>query len=414
MTDNNKMSDEEIRKAVEGKANPPEVVPSTTGKKTVTPTQKVETEVRMMPKTIRPFIHLGTGDAGANVVSVIKRSTDQFSVIYNTSSKGLDNLSFDKAIIPDAEDGSGKDRSYSKSVFKNGPHEKMLNTVQSEIERTAIFYVAEYSSADGGTGGGSAPNAVKYLRDNLRTKSGGRVPVIAFGIYPDLTQDAKSLFNALSWQTEIEKIEAPYFVFDNNTCKQPTAIAHEKINGDIVEVARILAGQVYGETNISAIDNRDVFKLVSHGGRLALYTSKRRPKMDETLDSYIVDMITSSSQPEPLNPTAYGLFIKGPESVIKDLDVSISQVREKYGYELEKFVHIEIADEVQISLMVAGCAPPIQKLKIMRAKYDELLNSRGQNDITAASFADGLKDPFSLKKETERNSDKIDKSALEI
>ena len=90
-------------------------------------------------KKVRNFLVIGCGDGGCNIASLIKTQIPMTKVIaYNTSERAMNNLTTDINIIPlktdeeagkdeKTEDGSGKDRGLSQSIFKRGSYRQVAN-----------------------------------------------------------------------------------------------------------------------------------------------------------------------------------------------------------------------------------------------------------------------------------------------
>lgn len=323
----------------------------------------------------RNFIVVGTGDGGCNIAQAIKNvCPDTFFVAYNTSTRGMTRLNPDMVIAPDEEDGSGKVRSYSKEVFcnSNGYAEQLLKGIAMLAEQVQnLEYILVTTTADGGTGGGVSPMIAKFLNDNMD------VPVIIMGVYPALSEDATAQFNALQWQSEIEKTECPYIILDNNDPSNPAKLlVHKKINDEAAQAIKILSGAMFGPTNISAIDNRDMYMLLKHiGGRICVYGKQGRPVVGQTLDDFIDTMITQSSMPAPLGVDGIGLFLKGPEDFVRNADTTFSQLATKYGNAAVRYFHLEIAEDPYVGVVMTGVDEPGDRLWLMKQRYDEIMNN---------------------------------------
>ncbi len=392
---NNKLTDEEISSLVtKSNAN------------SVTVEQTVKNSVNL----IRNLLVIGCGDGGCHIASDIKSNVPNTFVIgYNTSVRGLDNLNTTVNIIPAHEDGSGKVRSYSKEVFKKGAHKKLLDTVNNICADNKIDYIIVVSTTDGGTGSGMSPMAAKFISDNVD------IPVIMVGVYPSLREDATAQFNAMAWQAEVEKIALPYFVFDN-TCGDITdkATIHRMVNESIVSTMKFFSGNIFGDSNISVIDNRDMLMLTEHiGSRLMATVDYSRVGSEQSLDDYIIKAISKSNQIEPSNIQGMGVFVKGPLNIIEKLDTSLPAITDKYGDVSVRYTHIEESDMIAIGIYFTGSSSPSERLIKMKGRYEDIMSNKRDRGLGASSFLDDMNDPLGgLSKKSHKED--VDTSALDI
>lgn len=361
----------------------------------------------------RNFITVGLGDGGCNMASAIaKEIPSAFTILYNTSTRAMDRLTADARIFPDGKDGSGKLRSYSQNIFKQGAYKNLIGTIQSVADKIVnLEYILVTTTAAGGTGGGVSPIAAKFISDNID------IPVILIGVYPSITEDATAQFNAMTWQTEVTKTGLPYIILDNNGSSNNTLSIHEKINQQVVDIAKILSGQMFGETNISSIDNRDMYMLLHHiGGRIAVYGTNQKPGVGKTLDDTLLELINKWNEPAPAILRGVGLFLKGPEDMIRNADTSLAKLRSAFGDISVQYVHLEISDEVYIALVCSGCGEPGARLTMMRQKYDEITSNIKEQDHILSSIISGVENPLGVTDDDrpKRVRTEMDLSALDL
>lgn len=397
----NDLTDEEISKMVEAANSRP-----------AQPVKRESTPVQQERKDgiSRNVLVIGTGDGGCNIASDIKKKLPGiYAIAYNTSKRALSTLFVDKAVIPNAEDGSGKDRSYSKNVFKRSAYKTLIELVQSVLSNGSYEYIFVTTTADGGTGGGSSPNIAKVVADNVN------IPVIVIGVYPALAEDAKAQYNTIAWQTDIEKTGLPYMVFDNQArANYPKAVMHTTVNDEIVSAMTVITGAAYGNTNISMIDNRDMhMMLVEAGKRINVISSSNKPKVGESLDAYLDTKMTAAAQPLPIGQKAMGVFVRGPKAFISSIDTSLFDFREKYGDAL-LYTHIEESPEVCISLVIAGSDLPEMRLQEIKERYEDIMSAAHNQTITAASVLEEMEDPFRLQDNSTQEKAGNDFSGLDL
>ena len=359
---------------------------------------------------IKKIVVIGCGDGGCNIASDIKKAYPETAAIaYNTSRRGWDSLKIDKFLIPDAEDGSGKERDYSKSVFKKGVYRYVLEAVDT-LSMNAD-YVLVISTCDGGTGGGISPMITALLQKNLG------IPVIAIGIYPTLSEDAHAQRNLLAWQKEMEDISARYMIFDNESYSgYPKAQIHASVNRDVVEVVGFLLGHDFGKTDIQAIDGRDMEILLNgRPGRIGVYIGHGRPRVGKTLDAFLSQVISENcSQPAPQLPSAYGLFIRADSEYINNVDASIMATRDKYG-EGDVFTHLEVSDSPRVALLCSGCTAPEARVNLAAQRYNECMASRKEShEVMGDILAKLSSDEDSYSHGTRRELQDFDLSDLDL
>lgn len=349
--------------------------------------QRKDDKILDKPKATRELVIIGTGDAGAIIASGVKTDIPDATVlIYNTSMQKADKWNMDKVIHPGGQDGSGKSRTFSKGVFKDGAF-KSLETVLNEMGSKSWRYNIITTSVDGGTGGGASPNIAKF------TESTTKDVTIVAGVYPKLSEDERSQWNALNWQADIEKTELPYMIFDNEAYAELSdQECYEKVDSEIVRAVKVFSGKLYGESN--SLDNKDFSRLVSRSGRMNIYSSDRKPKVNEKLVDYLEMVIKESCQPLPVSAEAYGLFIKAPDEFIKSVNSDISSLMNTFGC-TSKDIHMEESNDFCISLIVAGSEAPNARLKVIKLRYDDLCQMRAKRESTVNGLLSGLVDPGS-------------------
>jgi hypothetical protein len=352
------------------------------------------------------------GDGGCNIASAMgKRLPGSFVIAYNTSNAGLNKISADVLIHPEGEDGSGKDRTFSRDMFKSGVYKNLISAIQNAAEKmTNLEYILVTTTCSGGTGGGSSSVAAKLIADNVN------VPVIIVGVYPSQTDDMTAQYNTLQWQSEVIKYELPYIILDNNTKDSSVFDTHEQVNEQAAEIAEILSGRLFGETNISAIDNRDMYMLLHHiGGRICVYGSVLTPNVGQSIDELLLEVSAKWNEPAPINTKGFGLFVKGPEDMIRSIDTSLTKLRQEFGNASVQYVHLEVSDEKYIALVCTGCDEPMARLTTMRKLYDQMSEALKSSTSLIDSLNDGLANPLGAsKRHREGIMKELDISALDL
>jgi len=406
-----KLTDEEMMKMMESADN------AVTGEGPATMTENND---GIAPLTVRKLMIIGCGDGGCNIATAIARKIpdETFVIAYNTSKRNVNEIVCDMKVYvtSDADekivDGSGKSRAYSKDAFKLNAYKNLLETVNIGLEKMPdISYIIVCTTTDGGTGSGSSPMVAKLLSDNID------VPVLLMGVYPSMDEDAIAQYNALEWQSEVERIGVPYFVLDNNQHGMEKPKVHAAVNNQGAMIASLLAGREFGNSSISIIDNRNLYMLlVQMGGRLVAAIDDARPSSGQTLDDYVMAMLQKNYQPEPSNVKGIGVFIKGSQELLDKMDTSIPEVQKKYGNAVLRFAHIENSDSVEIAVLLTGCSEAAPRLLEMKNRYDDIVHAQKEAASVIGDVMSGMKnllgDPRSSKRRGEAKEPDI--SALDL
>lgn len=363
---------------------------------TTTPVEEVADGIA--PLTVRRLMIIGCGDGGCNIATAVARKIpdETFVVAYNTSKRNVNEIVCDMKVYVTSDenshivDGSGKSRAYSKDAFKLNAYKNLLETVQVGLEKMPdISYIVVCTTTDGGTGSGSSPMVAKLLSDNTD------VPVLLMGVYPSMSEDATAQYNALEWQSEVERIGVPYFVLDNNQPGMKKPQVHSAVNNMGAMIASLLAGKEFGNSPISIIDNRNLYMLlVQMGGRLVAAIDDARPSAGQSLDEYVMAMLQKNYQPEPSNVRGIGVFIKGSQELLDKMDTSIPEVQKKYGNAVLHFAHIETSDTVEIAVLLTGCSEAAGRLMEMKNRYDDIIHAQKEATSVIGDVMSGMKNPL--------------------
>lgn len=351
--------------------------------------------------TTRKLLVIGCGDGGCNIASeIVKAIPDEAVVIaYNTSTRAMEYQSHNVKIFPTqmdssgkirSMDGSGKIRSDATNVFKTITGRKFMEKTMELVTRMdRLDYILVVGTADGGTGSGTVPTMAKLLSTNLG------VPVIIMGVYPSITEDAMSQYNAVQWQDDVTKTGLPYIILDNNHSGNLTEV-HAQVNEYAVRIAKLLAGKTYGNTDISIIDGRNLYMLIQQmGGRIVIASEEGRINSQDTLSDHIKNQLLANDfQPEPSWLKGIGLFVKGPKEMIDRIDSTLPELQAAYGQPVLKFSHLEITDgEPCVSILISGCTEPGARLKQMQNKYDDIINGSKNAKNVAQDMASTMVNP---------------------
>lgn len=345
--------------------------------------------------TTRKLLLIGCGDGGCNIAADIaaKIPNEVHFIAYNTSTRGMANIDADKLILPRDEDGAGKVREFSKDVFKKNSYKILLDSViNATTEEGEFAYIVICTTTDGGTGSGISPMVAKLINDNVE------LPVIVLGVYPSKNEDPTAQFNALQWQAEMNKVGVPYFALDNDKPDTDNIVdAHEAVNSYAATLMSLLAGKEFGNSDISMIDNRNLYMLLAHvgqGGRIVGAVSTNRMASAQSLDDYVDNMLQKNLQPLPSDCRGIGIFVKGPNDLISKVDTSMSGLQAKYGTAVIKFAHIEESEDTKIAILMTGCTEAAGRLTEIKNRYDDAMMAQTKRDSVVSNLMTDATNPM--------------------
>lgn len=382
----NEFTDKQIEEMVGKSMKKPEAV-------NVSSTNEIKSD-----STTRNILVIGCGDGGSNIASDIKAKVPNVSsIIFNTSVRGMVRTNANVTIYPPNADGSGKDRNYSKQIFKEKAYKRVLEAAEKICEEKKIDYIFVTTTADGGTGSGISPVLAKLLSNNIALHGTEEtpIPVIIIGVYPPVGDDAMAQYNTISWQSDIEKTELPYMIFDNDIRGLSKVDAQEKVNASIVDVINMIGGNIFSDDAANIIDSRDIYMLLDQiGGRIFCGFTTSRLNVGQNSDDYLMSMIDAQCQMEPSMVKGIGLFVKAPKDMIARIDTSVPALRAKYGEASIQYNHIEESSDICVGVILSGCNEPIARLTMMQGRYGDIMAKQTRNETIASDMASGMDNPM--------------------
>lgn len=393
-------------------------------KATATGSQPAENDP--VDTTTRKVLVIGCGGGGCNISTIITERVpmDVYTIAYDTSVHNMDrNVTANKKGHVDGQDGAGKSRDFSKKIFKDGTYKTLIDYVNAGIDALGnVDYILITTTADGGTGSGMSVVMAKFLKDNYD------IPVIVLGVYPVMTNDAQSQYNAMEWQTELTKVGIPHFILDNDIAgKQSTEVddaklaeIYRKVNEQAARIGGLLTGTNFGPSTIGMIDRRNLLMLtMKYGGRMVATSDTTRPAAGQTLDDYIEQMLQKSCQPLPYGVSGIGVWVKGSKEMLGQMDTSLPQLQKKYGEAILKFAHVEESSETEIGIIMTGCDECRDRLMGMRHRYDDIMSSKAKKESCTNDLMAGIANPMGgdvggMFKGAGSNDGELDTSALDL
>lgn len=147
-------------------------------------------------------IFAGLGQCGCILADEMKSLNQRYSVMYLNSAIGdlnkLVNVDLDSnAFIYSAADGTGRDRVVAQEFLKKDAYR--LNEFLKRFSQYNVLVAM--ASLDGGTGSGSLPLFIRYVKKALP-----HITINIVGVLPKLSEDNLKLKNTISCLKELESV----------------------------------------------------------------------------------------------------------------------------------------------------------------------------------------------------------------
>lgn len=238
---------------------------------------------------------IGIGNCGNQIAELAKITKNIDAVAINSSQHDLVNVKNIPAILIGDEKGAGKERTAAKKFVRSGVEKILKNDKFDEMltKQDVIFIV---SSTGGGTGSGMTPMVTEILSRRYNTKA-----FVVVEVYPPIKESIGAQQNSMEYLAELRQNlpNATYMCYDNNTYSQlASSEMMQKVNEEIVEAIDILRGEYLYSTPYNSIDEKDMLKLLSTPGRLAVYQIadfNEKALDDSSLADRMINCIRSES-----------------------------------------------------------------------------------------------------------------------
>lgn len=234
---------------------------------------------------------IGLGNTGCQIVKVAAASTalteTKFfaidSVASSVDSGSLNEIEY-IPIISDDKPGSGRDRERGRAMFQFHQGKGAFNKLY-EVAAESKTPIIAISSTAGGTGSGS----IVPLCESLINKGIDVIPIL---ICPNKQDPAAFHLNTSDLFLELGEIGIrTYATFEN---KRGDA-DYRPINSEVVNMIELLFGKKFDPTDLDAIDESDLDKLLEMPGRI-MAVQAESPSID-TLAQEITKKLFVGSQP---------------------------------------------------------------------------------------------------------------------
>lgn len=278
--------------------------------------------------------------------------------------------------------GCGKERASAKKLCAQSINDNTLNKLDSFMDpddSTCIII----SSAEGGTGSGSAPLIGKYMKEVIGTN-------VHMVVFTGFEEDVRGLQNTIEYFKELSEEFTVEAISNLRYAGKNKLLGEGKANLDFVEKFRILLGQKIIDSDQN-IDDTDLFKVAVTPGYMCIEHIEvdERIKNTEMFNRYLTEAIDDSKCLESPDKSAkrIAVILNLSERSRQYVDYSFAVLKEKYGVPFEIFTHIQYDEgEEYIDFIISGMNLPLEEIEKTYKKYQDM-----------ASAAEKSKDSFSEK-----------------
>ena len=327
---------------------------------------------------------IGLGNTGNQVAALAQERLKVPVVAINSSEKDLESVPQIKVrrLIKkkDGESaGAGKDRSLAKQYLKDSVMDLLKDEEINEIIM-GLDVVFVVSSTGGGTGSGTAP-----ILTNLISERFADTKCIMVGVLPVNNEAYSSHVNTLQYLDELYNVlsNQTYMLYDNDKLAGlPSYQLLEKVNNEIVSDIDVLRCTYNTKTQYDSIDDRDMTRLISFGGRIMVSRLEGFQEKDcdnQTIEDMIISNIKKNCHVESQRDhkvMATGIITNLSESLTSDFDNNIPSVREFVGVPVHSFSHITVNEDRKmpnnVFFIATGLTPINDRINKISDRVDEI------------------------------------------
>lgn len=347
---------------------------------------------------------IGIGNAGNQVAEIATRAGFP-SLALNTSVSDTETLQDVHSIIIGDQKGSGKDRATAKGFAKEHLNdllnkEEMLNLLE-DLEVLAIV-----SSTGGGTGSGMAP-----VMSEIISKIYPAIRVLTIGITPSLKESIAAQQNTIEYLQEVRKNpNRVYALYDNEQAKGNLREVLTSVNSQVVNTLSVIRGDYQKLTPLNSIDDKDMLKIISTPGRLAVASItgfQEKDIDDKSIEERLLEEIKSNAEVEfELDKIVrrFGIIVNLNDKLFKTINIDLPIVKEYVGEPIEGFEHVAVDENGKHSVHVlfAGLSIPDDRIMKITQRIEqamEALSNTKESSILDSTSTDALQ---SLRNDTKK------------
>jgi len=356
---------------------------------------------------------IGNGAAGSKaameaVVQGVLKEEDV--ILVNSTSKDMPKDFGGKTIILTSKDsGCGKERHVAKEYAARAIKKGLFNLDNIGQYTTVIFA----TSVEGGTGSGSTPYLAKFFNQTQNKN----VHIIAFTGFED---DVRGLANTIDFFKEVDSSLVVQTISNKSFMRealQNKFKAEEMANLEMCKRIRVLTGMDFIDSKQN-IDDTDILKVSNTAGYMTV--EKRdldKPLVDQdAFNAHVKKMIYESKSVKSTEPGAVRLgVILNIDPMSEDaIDYTFSSIKEAYGNPFECFLQEQWDGKKEyIAFIASGMKMPVDELKAVYAKYEEMTAKVNKNADDFYKELEGMSlqdedSMFNMIKPSEKSSVSID------
>lgn len=352
---------------------------------------------------------IGIGNAGNQIADLAKSVKGIPGVAINSSEKDLTNVQYIPKLIVGDTKGAGKNRDTAKKFIREQCKNLLSQKPFIEMisEQDVVFVI---SSIGGGTGSGMAP-----MLTDIMSRKFPDVLFVIIGVYPPLKESIAAQQNGLEYLKEVKDFlpNIAYMAYDNNRRSDlPTSEMMKEVNNEIVEHLDIIRGQYLYPTPYNSIDEKDMVRILSTPGRLAVYYIDYFNEKDldkASIEEKLIDSIKAGSSNVELDRDKlikrFGIVTNLSDKLNSMFNSGCPEILELIGEPVEAFEHIYINhndDEInRVVLILSGLSIPDDRLTKIVQRIDDGLEELGrQKESSVLDDADMMQSVKELRGES--------------
>lgn len=334
-----------------------------------------------MEGEVKPLLNIGVigmGNCGGQMADLISHQGID-AIAINASEKDLSVLTSENIMMILVGDGkgTGKNREEAEEFLLN-----KINLVQDDsfldfLNRNDVIFIA--SSMGGGFGSGSC----LILTELLMKLTDGNKAIIPVGVLPFDSEGYTAQSHAIEWLQDLEKLEVPYMIYDNNAYKDLAKhVAQHKVNTQFVKDVSVIRGDFVFDTSSGGMDNRDMLTVVSIPGRIVVTTIEDLDASDledgsiaKTLQLRLQKNCAHAPMVEDKIVKASAIMYRfGPdlESYTITLKEDIQSIFGPHLNDYDNFADVEELVPGTISLILSGLTSPVLRINQLISRRDKL------------------------------------------
>lgn len=339
---------------------------------------------------------IGIGFAGSFNAQQVHEKLDIPAFVINSSVKDLSDGVISKEIpafiIGKDGRGAGNDRMKSKEMFKSNGRNLLekTETFIHMVDQSDICFVI-FSTA-GGTGSGTGPELVKFLRKMHPQKI-----IIPIVIAPKTCDSSLSQYNNLHCINELDALEGPYMIGDlDRFLHDSDNVAYDKMSEWVVESVRKLSGMEMSLSDSGMMDENDLSNVISEKGYMVQYTIEVNAKNIESTD--IQDMLIAKLSTSPAmmiqrdHKVAWGGLVVNIPSEINDpiRTGDLSKIFQVAGEPRHVYKNYSVSKSTKgtVTLILSGLSLPYNRISESTSKVKDFLKATQENQRNVSLGAD--------------------------